>query len=83
MCPIITGASLTVDAVADTTGLRSLTAAAQVAPASAIPIGPLTVAPVVEVSAGPAASPAHVAVGLVTPTAPGPAPRCSRSASIR
>ena len=64
--PDLTGASLTFDAVADSTGLRSLTAAAQVAPASAIPIGPLTVAPVVEISAGPAAGPAHVAIGLVT-----------------
>jgi large repetitive protein len=63
--PGITGASLSVDAVADTTGLQSFEASAQVAPASAIQIGPLTVAPVVEVSAGPAASPARVAVGLV------------------
>jgi hypothetical protein len=63
--PDLTGASLTFDAVADSTGLRSLTAAAQVAPASAIPIGPLTVAPVIEISAGPAANPAHVAIGLV------------------
>jgi hypothetical protein len=63
--PGITGASLTVDAIADSTGLQSFAAAAQVAPASAIPIGPLTVAPVIEVSAGPAASPARVAIGLV------------------
>ena len=63
--PGLTGASLTLDAVADTTGLRSLTASGQVAPADAIAIGPLVFAPVVEVAVGPAASPPHAAAGLV------------------
>jgi len=62
--PLITGASLTIDAVADTTGLRSLTASGQVAPADAIAIGPLTLAPVVQVQAGPAVSSPRAAVGL-------------------
>ena len=69
--PGITGASLTVDAVADTTGLQSFEASAQVAPAGAVQIGPLAVAPVVEISAGPAASPARVAVGLAVADGPG------------
>jgi len=63
--PGLTGASLTLDAVADTTGLRSLTASAQVAPADAIAIGPLVFAPVVQVAVGPAANPPHAAAGLV------------------
>ena len=62
--PGVTGASLTLDAVADTTGLRSLTASGQVAPADAIMIGPLALAPVIQVEAGPAASPPRVAAGL-------------------
>ena len=62
--PGVTGASLTLDAVADTTGLRSLTASGQVAPAHAIMIGPLALAPVIQVEAGPAASPPRVAAGL-------------------
>jgi hypothetical protein len=63
--PLVTGASLTLDAVADTTGLRSLTASGQVAPADAITIGPLALAPVIEVEVGPAASPPRAAVGLI------------------
>lgn len=63
--PGVTGASLTLDAVADTTGLRSLTASGQVAPASALMIGPLALAPVVQVEVGPAASPPRAAAGLV------------------
>ena len=62
--PGVTGASLTLDAVADTTGLRSLTASGQVAQAHAIMIGPLALAPVIQVEAGPAASPPRVAAGL-------------------
>ena len=63
--PGITGASMTVDAIVDTTGLRSLTASGQIAPANALTIGPLSLAPIVEIAAGPDASPPRVEAGLV------------------
>ena len=63
--PGLTGASMTADAIVDTTGLRSLTASGQIAPANAMMIGPLSLAPVVEIAAGPDASPPRVEAGLV------------------
>lgn len=63
--PGLTGASLGIDAVADTAGLRSLTAAAHVAPGNAVDIGPLQFAPVIEISVGPGAGPPRAAAGLV------------------
>jgi hypothetical protein len=63
--PGITGANVTLDATLDTTGFRGLTASAQVAPANALTIGPLSFAPIVEVAVGPAAGPARIEAGLV------------------
>jgi hypothetical protein len=63
--PGITGATLSLDAVVDTSGLRSITASGQLAPADALAIGPLSLAPVVEVSIGPDAAPPRVQIGLV------------------
>ena len=63
--PGINGASISLDALLDITGLRSLTVSAQVGPADAATIGPLTFAPVVEIAVGPAAGPPRAAAGLV------------------
>ena len=51
-------------ATADGTGLRELTASASIDPAQPVAIGPLTLAPLIEVDVGPQASPPQVGIGL-------------------
>ena len=82
--PGVTGASLTLDAVADTTGLRSLTASAQVAPARRDHDRAAGARARDPGRGRPRRQPAarRGRPGR-SPTARGPAPRCSRSASAR
>ncbi len=56
--------TLAVDAAADSTGLRELTASASLDPAGALALGPIALAPLVQVDVGPQASPPTVALGL-------------------
>jgi large repetitive protein len=59
--------TLAVDATADTNGLRELVASAGIDPAHALALGPIGLAPLVQVDVGPQASPPEVAFGLAWP----------------
>jgi large repetitive protein len=61
--------TLTASVTADSNGLRELTVSAGIEPAQPVPIGSLTLAPLLEVDVGPQASPPQVGIGLGWETA--------------
>ncbi len=64
--------TVTLDATADSSGLRQLKVTAGVDSAHPLQLGPLSLAPVLEVDVGSQVSPGTVSLGLAWPGTPGP-----------